>query len=348
MCLTVKSFKCEKSLLDKTSFVVTGDALGKMSIYFSSSSSWSLVNSFQGHSQEIYRIKQSPFIETSNYVASCSEDLTVKIWNVSSSIDWALVRAFSNHRYGVRAFEWLDADTLASIGIYDKVVKIWSLSSGQTKREINVPFGQVESLKLLNYKIHLAVGGALPYGINIYNINDGSLVSTLQVGYVKDLVQFRNSDLFAASYDFTIRIWNLTTNSQLNLQGHNKYVGALMQISSQILASSSDDSTIKLWNITNGQLIRTLENMGSISGYSIDVMNENNNGGGLILISGSYAQTLKLWNWTTGATLQTFQSYSSFIYSLTVIDIVQNQTQQEQTTTKTTIIQESRTIIKNL
>jgi hypothetical protein len=37
----------------------------------------SLVQSFQAHSNYIYRIKKSPF--HSNYVAACSNDMTVKL-----------------------------------------------------------------------------------------------------------------------------------------------------------------------------------------------------------------------------------------------------------------------------
>jgi WD40 repeat protein len=70
----------------------------------------------------------------------------------------------------------------------DIVIK--SFITGQTKRTINT-YSEVFSLKLLNNKIHLAA--ELRKDINIYNINDGKLVSTLKGHSDWDLVQISDS-----------------------------------------------------------------------------------------------------------------------------------------------------------
>ena len=170
----------------------------------------SLVNSFKAHSNWINRIKQSPFNTNTNYVATCSEDKTVKIWNVSSSLNWTRITTYSQHTSGVYALEWLDNDTLAS-GSSDRTIRLWSPTTGQTKRTIQTN-QEVYSLKLLNTNIHLAAG--LGNGdINIYNINDANLVSSLKghSDWVYDLVQISNELLASSSGDGTVRIWNLTT-----------------------------------------------------------------------------------------------------------------------------------------
>jgi WD40 repeat protein len=118
----------------------------------------SLVNSFQAHSSLIYRIKQSPFNTNTNYVATCSQDKTVKIWNVLSSFNWTLITTYSQHSSGVYALEWLDNDTLASCGYSDNSIKLWSLTTGQTKQTIQTNAPYVCGFKLLNTNIHLAAG----------------------------------------------------------------------------------------------------------------------------------------------------------------------------------------------
>ena len=182
-----------------------GDQNGQIKIY--NSSSLSLVNLFKAHSSHIWRIKQSPF--NTNYVATCSWDTTVKIWNVSSSsFNWTLITTYSQHSSNVYGLEWLDNDTLAS-GSLDKTIKLWSLTTGQTIRTIQTN-QYVWSLKLLNTNIHLASGLGFPGpgDINIYNLNDGNLVSSLKghTSYVVDLVQISDNLLASSSYDRTVRI----------------------------------------------------------------------------------------------------------------------------------------------
>jgi WD40 repeat protein len=211
--------------------------------------------------------------------------------------------------------EWLDSDTLASAGLYDQTIKLWSPTTGQTKRTIQTN-QSVNSLKLLNNNIHLAAG--FSFGdINIYNINDGNLVSSLKghTSGVNDLVQIGADLLASSSYDNTVRIWNLTTNtSKFNLTGHTNSVSGLKQITPSILASGSGDGTIKLWDITTGQLIRTFTgHTGSIY-WSVDLLNSQT------LVSGSFYGTIKLWNWSTGECFSTIQSCSN-IRSLAVIDM---------------------------
>jgi WD40 repeat protein len=288
---------------------VTGDLNGQIQIYNQDS----LVNSFKAHSSHIDRIKQSPF--NTNYVATCSEDRTVKIWNVSSSFDWTLITTYSQHSSDVYALEWLDNDTLVSAGWYDKTIKLWSLTTGQTKRTIQTN-QYVYSLKLLNTNIHLAAG--LNNTINIYNINDGNLVSSLKghTSYVLDLVQISADLLASSSGDETVRIWNLTTNTcKFILTGHTRDVWGLKQITPSILASGSKDNTINLWDIASGQLIRTLTGHTDAIWFSVDLLNN-----GQTLVSGSLDESIKLWNWSTGECLSTIQTTGSNIESLAAIN----------------------------
>jgi WD40 repeat protein len=290
---------------------VIGDFNGQIQIYNQNS----LVNSFEAHSNSINRIKQSPF--NTNYVATCSYDRTVKIWNVSSSLNWTLITTHSQHPSYVYDLEWLDIDTLASAGYSDGTIKLWSLTTGQTKRTIQTN-QDIFSLKLLNNNIHLAAGLGYPGDINIYNINDGNLVSSLK-GHrsdVNDLVQISDELLASASLDKTVRIWNLTNNTcKFTLTGHTSGVFGLKQIIPSILASGSWDKTIKLWNITSGQLIRTLTGHTNWIWWSVDLLNN-----GQTLVSGSYDQTIKLWNWSTGECFSTIQTTGSNIYALAVIN----------------------------
>ena len=276
-----------------------------------------MFKTFTGHTGQVYRIKQSPFTENSNHVATGS-DSTVKIWD--SSLNWKLIQTYTQHTSYVSALEWLDKDTLASCGGVDQIIKIWSVSTGQTKRTINVN-GEVSTLKLLTNKIHLAVtvGFYSNNDINVYDINSGSLVFSLKghQSAIKDIVQMSANVLASSSSDKTIRIWDLAMLScKFVLQGHTGWAVGLKQISASLLASASPDKTIKLWNVTSGQLVRTLTGHTGQLYYSLDLTNN-----GQTLVSGGYMgdQTIRLWNWSTGNWMYSIASYSD-ITSLVVLN----------------------------
>jgi WD40 repeat protein len=122
--------------------------------------------------------------------------------------------------------------------------------------------------------------------------------------------------LASSSYDKTVRIWNLTTNTcKFILTGHTYRVVGLKQITPSILASGSVDKTIKLWDTTSGQLIRTLTGHTNWIWWSVDLLNN-----GQTLVSGSLDESIKLWNWSTGECFSTIKTPGSYIYALAVIN----------------------------
>jgi WD40 repeat protein len=269
------------------------------------------MNSFQSHTDNINRIKQSPI--NSIYVATFSNDNTVKIWNITNPSNWPLIRNYTNHTQGVFGLEWISEDTIASGG-YDNMIQIWSIKTGETKINIKTD-SAVRTLKLLSNGFYLACG--LGDGkITIHNVSNGSLISTLvgHMSYLNDLVQISDSLLASSSWENSIRIWDLTTNStKFILTGHTSYVYGLKLISSDVLASGSLDKTIKFWDITNGQLIRNLTGHKNSIRWSIDILSDSQT-----LVSGSLDRTILIWNLTTGELVNSFNTCLK-IRSLTVL-----------------------------
>ena len=293
--------------------VALGDANGVIQVY--DSSSFLLVNSFQAHTGQINRIKQLSY----GYVATCSLDNTTKIWNVTTTnnnMSWDLIRTYTHTSY-VWAIEYIRSDTMASSAYYDKSIQIWSISTGKTLITINTG-NYVDSLKLLSNGFYLAAGFS-DGQINIYNINiNGSLVSTLS-GHKIGVVDFTliNSNLLASSsQDKTVRIWNLTTNTnKFIFNGHTDQVYGLKLVSSDTLASGSFDFTVKLWNTTSETLIRTLSSHTNWILLSVDMLISNQ-----ILVSGSNDTTIKTWNISTGKVLNTINTGLN-IWTLAVLNL---------------------------
>ena len=264
--------------------------------------------SFQAHTNTIYRIKQLP----NGYVATCSEDSTVKIWIPSNTNNWILVRTHQSHTLGVIAIDYINADTIVS-GDGNGVIEIWSKSTGVVSQTLNAN-SKIWSLKMLKNNIYLAAG--LSNGnINIYNLNNSSLITTLQAhaSSVMDLVLINDDLLASSSDDASIILMDYRSGAILhNLKGHNSSVYGLKVISSEIMASCSTDKTVKLWNTTDGSLIRTLSGHADGLLNSLDMLKEN------LLVSGSLDNTIKLWHVSTGQLVNTIDTKSQ-ITTLIVI-----------------------------
>ena len=273
--------------------------------------SLTLTTSFPAHSSNdiIYRIKQSPFNQ--NYVVTCSSDRKVKVWQTP---DWNLVRSYTGHTSYVHSFEFINTDTMGS-GERDGIIHVWSISTGRRQISILV-FDRVFCLKILSNGFHLAAG-VYSGNIQIYNINDGSLVASLigQTWGASELV-LMSSNLLASSsgVDGTTRIWDLANNYTSKLV-INQGSDHLVKISCSVLATTPGDYTIKLWDIESGQLVKVLLGHSSnIYLHSYDVLKY-----GQTLVSGSWDQTIRIWDLNTGQCLNTINT-PKYVVALAIVN----------------------------
>jgi WD40 repeat protein len=78
---------------------------------------------FIGHSSSIFSLAFSP---DGKYLASGSEDRTVKVWNIDSQKE---VTTLQGHRYSVRSVAFSPDGKYLASGSDDKTVKLWSVES---------------------------------------------------------------------------------------------------------------------------------------------------------------------------------------------------------------------------
>ncbi|NIA10854.1 MAG: hypothetical protein GWP10_14285, partial [Nitrospiraceae bacterium] len=111
--------------------------------------------------------------------------------------------------------------------------------------------------------------------------------------------------LASASYDDTVKLWNVNTGELVRtLQANSYYVKSVsFSPDGTLLASGSWDDTIKLWNVNTGEPVRTLE------GQSSGVNSVSFSPDGTLLASGSWDGTIKLWNVNTGMVVRTLEGH---------------------------------------
>ena len=198
--------------------------------------------------------------------------------------------------------------------------------------------------------------GSTDNTIQLWNVSDGSLLSTLS-GHSYSVLSLAFSPdgqtLASGSSDNTIKLWHVSDGSLMNtLSGHSDSVKSIaFSPDGQTLASGSADNTIKLWSVSDGSLQQTLygrtDSVDSIAFSPNDQLLASSSGDGTIiwrisdgsllhtlsghtdwvnsvafspdgqtLASGSYDKTIKLWRISDGSLLQTLDGHSNSVMSV--------------------------------
>jgi WD40 repeat protein len=106
--------------------------------------------------------------------------------------------------------------------------------------------------------------------------------------------------LASASWDHTVRLWDVGTGKELNtLNGHQALVNSVsFSPDGKTLASASYDNTVKLWDVVTGKELRTL------NGHQNTVYSVSFSPDGKTLASVSRDETVILWNFDLGKLMQ--------------------------------------------
>lgn len=265
-----------------------------------------LTKTLSGHSNVVWSIA----FNSNGYLASGSEDKTIKLWNLPAG---ELQSTLEGHTGTVWSIAFSpDGQTLAS-GSNDNTVKLWNLPTGELQRTLEGHTGTVWSVAL-NPDGQTLASSSEDRTIKLWNLTTGELQRTLE-GHT-DAVRaiafsLDGQTLASGSNDNTIKLWNLPSGNLLRtLLGHqDRVISIALSPDKQILASGSVDKTIKIWHPSSGKLLRTLaRNPDWVNSIAISPDSR-------ILASG-IGDVIKIWDLNTGYLLQILSGHSSDITSV--------------------------------
>jgi small GTP-binding protein len=245
----------------------------------------------RGHTKWIGRIAWSP---DGSYLASPSEDGTIRIWDAHSG---ACVHTLHWHTDQVWSVAWSpDGQHLASAS-QDNTVRLWDAASGKLLQTLKGHFETVTSVAWSPDGQRLASASS-DKTIRLWEATSGKLLRTLE-GHTNQINEAvwspDGKSIASASYDKTIRLWEAATGKLLRtLEGHIEWaVSVAWSPDGQRLASASYDKTIRLWDAASGKASQVLE------GHRDSIRCVDFSANGRWLASKSGDSTIRLWRCDT-------------------------------------------------
>jgi WD40 repeat protein len=166
-----------------------------------------IIKSFEGHFKKVTCLE----FGTNDSFFSGSLDTTISRWNITTGKrDMVL----TGHKRYVLSLTLVDQNTLASSS-GDMHIRIWSLRDGTCTAILR---GHKDIIRnIITLGSNLLCSASDDHNIKIWNVLSHKLITTLQQGHTGSVFEVvsacRGTKLISTSFDRTMRIWNLRSDT---------------------------------------------------------------------------------------------------------------------------------------
>ncbi|CAN9510745.1 unnamed protein product [Ophioblennius macclurei] len=253
--------------------------------------SGSEIKTLRGHSGPVFR---TAFLTDSSGLLSCSEDTTIRYWDMGSFTNTTL---YQGHAYPVWDVDVSPCSLYFASGSHDRTARLWTFSRTYPLRLYAGHLADVDCVKFHPNSNYLATGST-DKTVRLWSTQQGASVRlfTGHRGPVLSLAFSPNGKYLAsAGEDQRVKLWDLASGTLFkDLRGHTDSIGSLsFSPDSCLVASSSMDNSVRVWDIrsshggaapadgSSGELV------GLYTGNTSNVLNVQFMACNLLLVTGS-------------------------------------------------------------
>ncbi|KAJ5784167.1 wd40 protein [Penicillium psychrosexuale] len=215
-------------------------------------------------------------------LASCSSDLTIKLWNPTDG--YKNIRTLQGHDNIVSAVRFIPNGSLLASASKDMNIRLWDVTNGYCVNTIQGHAGWVRDIcPSLDGKFLLSTGDDMTvrlwdisgnpenkvtiHGHENFNVccaiaPPASYQYLAPLGGLPKVSSAGSTALFMAtgSRDKTIKLWDARGTCLMTLIGHDNWVQAVIfHPGGRYLLSVSDDKTLRCWDLSQeGKCVKTL------------------------------------------------------------------------------------------
>ena len=251
-----------------------------------------------GHASFIKSVCYSP---DGKYIASGSDDKTVKIWEVETG---RKLRTLGGHSDDVNSVCYSPDGKYTASSSWDSI-KLWEVATGECIKTLSGN-GGAYSLCYSPDGRYVA-SGSWDKTIKLWDVASGECIKVFagHTDRINSVCYSPNGKyIVSGSKDKTIKLWEVATGECIKtLAGHTDRINSVCYSpDGKYIVSGSEDKTIKLWEAATGECIKTLSEHTSpvyAVAYSLD---------GKTVASGSLDYTIKLWEVASGNCVKTLKA----------------------------------------
>ncbi|ETO20521.1 WD-40 repeat protein [Reticulomyxa filosa] len=282
---------------------------------------------FIGHKSIVWSIDYSIFGDD-QFICSGSDDKTIRLWDINNNKQ---LRSFDKDLESVLCVKFAPYlyynhdQYVICFSSRDKKIRFWEFKDNKQIKIFHGHNDYISSIEFSQFNggRYLFSGSgdntirlwdvAKVKGLNIFNGHENAVIcvdiSPLHMN--KNYNDTKMNDIgviggngytiCSASYDKTVRIWDIETIKQFNIfKGHEDYVHSVKYGSNELLntiLSGSSDKSVRLWDIRSNKQIQVFNGHTKIV-YTVDYspLIGSNIGNSNVICSGSADNTIRFWD----------------------------------------------------